>query len=493
MYRPHTLHSDIGDVEILEHEGKLHLFHLVIPNRDLVAHCVSEDGLVWKELPAAISTSAPVAPDDDMIRTVSVTPCGGKFYMMYSGCSRKDGGRVERICIAVSDDLYSWKKLPEVSGIEACPRIYENNGSDEHFVDWRDPKPYYEDGVYYCVVSSRKRDGAFLRKGCVALMTSKDMLNWEYQEPLFLPGAYYTVECPQIYRIKNRYYLIGSIMEDRSQRYWVSDQLQGPYRVLGGENLLMPPHSHYAGRMTRFQGRDVYLCWTYAIEDGPSPFRLQREANAQIKYIPALLDVKTDDEGRLILKSINAWKRFEKKQLLASAQDLSHTLCGNIYANNAGGIFSSPSGMEMWFTQARYRSFRLDCHLKVEGYCGGIIFHVNDDGSAYEIEFYPYEQLVQLKVHAQTRRSDGNKWFMYRIIQAVHCNLDYSDIQINLLAVGGEIELSLNSRVRFSTVSTAILEGRWGVFANCASVKIEEISLKEMAIPGVDICPEDDI
>ena len=486
MYRPHTLYSDIGDVEILEHEGKLHVFHLVIPNRDLVAHCVSEDGLVWKELPPAIVSGAPGETDDDMIRTVSVTPHNGKFYMMYAGCSRRDGGRVERICMAVSEDLYTWEKLPENSSIESDPDIYESATDYDSYVNWRDPKPYYENGVYYCVICSRKREGATLRKGCAALMTSLDMVHWTVQQPLFLPGAYYAVECPQIYRIQNRYYLLGSIMEDNSQRYWVADHLEGPYYVAGGDNLLMPPHSHYAGRLTRFQGRDVYLCWTAAREDGLSPFGLRREPGMPIRYIPALLDVKTDDTGRLILKSIDAWKRFEKRLLPVNHEQLTHRLCDTPYAQSSQGVFSSPSGMEIWVAPECLRSFKLDCTLSIDGYCGGLAFHVDDDGAAYQLEFYPREHRAALTTHRKIRHPNGCEGFSYRVLQTTYCDTQSADVHISLIAAGGEIEISLNGNVRLATISTAALEGHWGVLANSGTVKLKKITLTEMAVPNID-------
>ena len=36
---------EIGDVDVVFHEGKFHLFHLVLPNHDYIAHAVSTDGL----------------------------------------------------------------------------------------------------------------------------------------------------------------------------------------------------------------------------------------------------------------------------------------------------------------------------------------------------------------------------------------------------------------------------------------------------------------
>lgn len=486
MYRPHSLYSDIGDVEILEHKGKLHMFHLVIPNRDLIAHCVSDDGLVWRELPAALSTGDPGTPDDDMIRTVSITPCGDRFYMLYASCARREGGRVERVCTAVSRDLNTWEKIPEASGIEAGEAFYETQRAPSDMVNWRDPKPYYENGVYYCVLCARNREGRLLRRGCVALMTSRDMIHWEYQKPLFLPGAYYTVECPQIYRIGKRYYLIGSIMEDSSQRYWVADNLYGPYRVAGGENLLMPPGSHYAGRLAQFHGRDVFLCWTFAKEDGPSPFGLQVHPDAVIKYIPALLEAETDEEGRLLFRSAPAWECFAKHEAPVSPECFDNTVCLNPIARRDENSFVSESGMEMWLSRKKCRSFRIKCTLKIQGYCGGLAFHATDDGGAYQLEFYPHEQRVRLVSHFGRRRTDGVAWFDHRVIQTAHNDFASGEVEILLLAVGGEIEISLNGRVRMATVSTASTEGHWGVLADGACVQIEKLSMAEMLVPNTE-------
>lgn len=36
---------EVGDIDVLWHDGLFHLFHLVLPNHDYIAHAVSEDGL----------------------------------------------------------------------------------------------------------------------------------------------------------------------------------------------------------------------------------------------------------------------------------------------------------------------------------------------------------------------------------------------------------------------------------------------------------------
>ncbi len=39
--------KSLGDVDVLYHEGIYHLFHLVLPNHDYIAHAISRDGLFW--------------------------------------------------------------------------------------------------------------------------------------------------------------------------------------------------------------------------------------------------------------------------------------------------------------------------------------------------------------------------------------------------------------------------------------------------------------
>ena len=90
MYAPPAaIGPELGDVEVFAAGDQLHLFHLTLPNHDVVQHVVSDDGLAWRALPAAIRTSDPgEGPDDDMIYTMSVTECGGTYYMVYTALVR---------------------------------------------------------------------------------------------------------------------------------------------------------------------------------------------------------------------------------------------------------------------------------------------------------------------------------------------------------------------------------------------------------------------
>ena len=488
MYRPRSLHSDIGDVEIIEHQGRLHMFHLVIPNRDLVGHAVSPDGLSWTALPPAVRTGDPGDWDDDMIRTVSVTERAGRFYMLYSATCRADGGAVERTCGAVSDDLMHWEKLPDVAGIAPDERFYEGETLSPSRVPWRDPKPFFWQGRYYCVLCARENKGPLLRRGAVALMVSDDLIHWTQHAPLYAPGACMELECPQIYRMDGRFYLIASLMEDSSQRYWVADALEGPYRVAGGDNLLAPPKTHYAGRIARFQGRDVFACWTFANEDGPSPFGLHVTPGALIKYVPAVLDLCAEPDGRLTLRTPAAWDAYAAgaaRPLFGQAGG--QALCGNPHAAVEACAVRAASGMEMLLDECSDGDFTLRGTLTMTGYKGGVVFHVGEDGSGYLLELYPAQARARLVKHFPRETPQGNVWFDYRVMAETSVCLDAlaraDGLDVLARAVGGEIEISLGGAVRFATVSTRARAGRIGLFAEDGAVRIHGATVTPMRAP----------
>src|SRR5918998_1580356 len=103
MYTPYGFGaSELGDIEVVPDGDDLHLFHLTLPNHDVIQHAVSRDGLSWQPLPAALRTGDPGALDDDQIWTMSVTPWpgGDGYLMLYTALATADGGRVQRVATA---------------------------------------------------------------------------------------------------------------------------------------------------------------------------------------------------------------------------------------------------------------------------------------------------------------------------------------------------------------------------------------------------------
>ena len=122
-------HKTMGDVDVLYHQGIYHLFHLVLPNHDFIAHAVSRDGLNWQRVENAIFLGHPGSWDDHMLWTMHISPHpwqDGLWRMFYTGISREDGGRIQRIGCATSKNLYYWEKSSDRS---APPRGSTSFGS----------------------------------------------------------------------------------------------------------------------------------------------------------------------------------------------------------------------------------------------------------------------------------------------------------------------------------------------------------------------------
>lgn len=88
---------EIGDVDVFIHNGVYHLFHLIIPNHDYIAHAISHDGISWKRTKNALFVGHPGEWDDDMLWTMHVSKNGDQFRMFYTGLQRRDRGVVQKL------------------------------------------------------------------------------------------------------------------------------------------------------------------------------------------------------------------------------------------------------------------------------------------------------------------------------------------------------------------------------------------------------------
>ena len=65
------------------------------------------------------------------------------------------------------------------------------------------------------LLASRIKGGGELRGGCIALCKSKDLKQWTYEKPFYAPGMYITMECPEIFKMGNYWYLVFSTFSDQ--------------------------------------------------------------------------------------------------------------------------------------------------------------------------------------------------------------------------------------------------------------------------------------
>lgn len=494
MYAPrgHGL-SEVGDVEVVADGDQIHLFHLTLPNHDLVQHAVSDDGLAWRPLPAALRTGDPGDGDDDQIWTASVTPDpGGGWAMLYTALATRDDGMVQRTGLAHSSDLVHWRKAGPEPIAAADPRWYEADPAVTGRVSWRDPKPIPVGDVWYAAVCAREREGPLARRGCVGLMASPDLASWEVQPPLFAPRHYWDLECPQVFRLGEGgpFYLTAAIMEDRSQRYWMAERFEGPYQTPADGGILAPA-GHYAGRVCRWHGDDLFFCWhrtnlaagwmaTSATVDWV------KLRNPFGKFVVPPLALSARPDGTLTRRSFPGWDRYREGEP-SPIDPAPRSLFRARPTAEQGWRAATESGVDVLATAAPFEDVLLEGTLVVEAAAGGLAFRLDDEGGGYFVALRAGSDEIGLE-----------KWLIDRDPRDGHLRERYVELQrgrlaqpatrgarlaFQLLVVGQYLEVAIDGDVVLAELSAERTTGPLGIWVDSGSVHLEGPRLTAMRRP----------
>lgn len=273
-----------------------HVFYLQAPNTlghpDLrhrnvsVGHAVSRDLRDWSVLPDALAPGPLGSWDDSSTWTGSVVRHEGRWAMLYTGTSSVEDGLVQRVGLAESDDLVSWRKH-DGPVLEADPRWYETPPHTVWFdTAWRDPWVFHDpdDGHYHALVCARAREGDPFERGVVGHARSLDLRRWEVLPPVTAPTlGFGQMEVPSLVAAAGRWFLVFcSDLETQAPRlrtdgpgtgtyYLVADRPTGPFTLPPAPRSLEADRrgSTYAGKLhDTGDGELVFLAWHRNREDG---------------------------------------------------------------------------------------------------------------------------------------------------------------------------------------------------------------------------------
>lgn len=297
------------DFWLLEAGGRFHLFHLQAPRnlhpelrhfRATIGHAVSDDLCAWQDRGSVLGPGPRGAWDDRCIWTGSIAAWRGRFWFLYTALQRGHG-LVQRIGLAVSDDLERFVKHPGNPVLCADPRWYQTRRPGFPWEDWRDPWLCVQDGRLTALICARLAaaeastlrlgleqlreltrlaagprrarlaSGPLTGRGCIALAHSADGLRWQVAPPLFAPGRYDMLECPQLLTLPEQQLLLFS-----SQRGWIGRRwpqagqtgahawwrpaADSPWRPVNGHGAV-PVGGGYGTRLVRRQGGWQALSW----------------------------------------------------------------------------------------------------------------------------------------------------------------------------------------------------------------------------------------
>nr|WP_317401450.1 glycoside hydrolase family 32 protein [uncultured Gemmiger sp.] len=192
------------------YQGAYHLFYQYYPY-DTVwgpmhwGHAVSTDLLHWEHRPCALAPDTPADAKGCFSGTAVPAP-DGRLLLLYTGVQEDGQGGVKQLqCLASGDgtDFVKDAANPVIGETQLPP-----GGSA---VDFRDPKIWYEDGRYLCVVSTRDTAD----QGRILLYESPDARRWSYRTTLDTCRWEYGKmwECPDFFALDGRQLLLVSPQE----------------------------------------------------------------------------------------------------------------------------------------------------------------------------------------------------------------------------------------------------------------------------------------
>lgn len=480
-------HWGLGDVDVVHHAGRYHLFHLVLPNHAYIAHAVSDDGLRWRRVENALFIGDPGAFDDEMLWTMHVSPdpdAPGTWRMFYTALSRAERGRVQRIGLARSDDLTNWTKVSaapyplEVSG----PDYEDEPGAGPGWVSFRDPFFCRPDGKRWLLAAARVGHGPAIRRGCVALLEETGPGRFELHPPLFHPARYGEVEVPNLLQIAGRTYLIGSIREDVKVHYWVADSPRGPYTNFA-DNVLLPA-GNYAARVS--SRGDEHFLWSFFSAGGDTSQGVRN-------MLPPPKRLEIDTKGELVLRSFQGFddqveRRLSQAQLTPlERQDHPRPAQPVRFKPER---FGSDSGFKLFSLRGRYRSFRLRGRLRVhgQGKCG-LAFRTDERGNGYFVGLDLIKGLAMLRAWGELPEPGFDRSFDYRPLQSNYFVSERNGrVDFELIAYGRYLELSLDGRILLTLADDRFDRGAVGFYAESAWLGLEELSLEELRAEAGEVC-----
>ena len=467
---------EIGDITVIIHNGVYHLFHLIIPNHDYIAHAVSNDGISWKRVENALFVGNPGEWDDDMLWTMHVIEADGQFEMYYTGLQRRDRGVVSRIGFAQSNNLIDWKKNKKnIYPISPKGIYYETQDlNPRKWLSFRDPFRIDHNGEAYLLICARSFVGPVSRRGCVGLVKiTNDVV--ELMPPLLYPMVYDDIECPCIFELNGHFYIIGSIREDVKIRYWFAPDFFGEYHSFHDDVLL--PRGNYAARIVRDGEHLLLYNFFYSLGKIDS-----------LRVLPPPKELDTDETGRLLLKSYYRWDEMVTKTISQAALGEVKHLLNNPTALSGIGpekwVCSSKSGYELFVFSKPSSGFIWEGQLTVEGMGKlGLVCDIDPDGNGYFISFDVENGLLQIRAWG-FNSADVRQNFIFNDLQiGIFRTNEERSFYFRLVHYGNYIELSIDGEVKLTLMDYTFSGEGIGLYSASSVISLQNSVLKILPDP----------
>ena len=149
------------------------------------------------------------------------------FYTAYNEDFKLRGKTIQSVMQATGKNLGKFGDSKRLFCLSQMENSMKSLTGETLLIFWND-----EDQCYYMLLASRVTNRGDLRGGCIALCKSEDLINWTYEKPFYDPKMYITMECPELFKMGEYWYLVFSTFSDQfTTHYRISKNWNGPWEI----------------------------------------------------------------------------------------------------------------------------------------------------------------------------------------------------------------------------------------------------------------------
>lgn len=469
----------VGDTIPFAHDDKFYIYYLHDERKGNTPDeygyrtswnlLITEDGVNIKDYKVVL----PVGEYDDTdyaCYTGSVIEGNdGKFHMFYTAQNNynpkyhRNGKPLQYIAHAISTDLINWKKLPELT-FGADERIYEP-------FDWRDPFVFYneEDKCFDMLLAARLQGASEKNGGCVGLCRSYDLLHWEAKEPFYNPESYMTHECPDLFKLGNKWYLVYSTFSEKFvTHYRMSDKLSGPWTSPIEDTF--DGRAFYAAKTAQVGDKRMAFAWV-PTKRGESDFG-QYEWGGN--FIAHEIDQTTDN--KLIVKPVDELINIFNKEVI-------NEKINKIEIENY-------EGEKSYVIDGMKDTCMIEAVIEFSEGVRSFGIGLRQDSAlanGYYLRFEPFYNRIVADMWPRRISGvnqwyvDGDKPFMVELERPFdYKSLKDNKVHIRVVADGSIICLYANDITALTMRAYNVNRTNWGFFVKDGSIRVSDIHMYEV-------------
>ena len=469
----------VGDTIPFAHDGKFYIYYLHDERKGNTQDeygyrtswnlLITEDGVNVKDCKVVL----PVGEYDDAdyaCYTGSVIEGNdGNFHMFYTAQNNynpkyhRDGKPLQYVAHAISTDLINWEKLPELT-FGADERIYEP-------FDWRDPFVFYneEEKCFDMLLAARLRGASEKNGGCVGLCRSYDLLHWEAKEPFYNPESYMTHECPDLFKLGNKWYLVYSTFSEKFvTHYRMSDKLSGPW--------ISPIED-------TFDGRAFYAAKTAQVGDKRMAFAWVPTKRGESDF------GQYEWGGNFIAHEIN--QTTDNKLTVKPAEGLINMFNNEFVNEKLNKVeIENYEGEKSYVIDGMKDTCMIEAVIEFSEGVRSFGIGLRQDSAlanGYYLRFEPFYNRIVADMWPRRIRGvnqwyvDGDKPFMVELERPFdYKSLKDNKVHIRVVADGSIICLYVNDITALTMRAYNLNRTNWGFFVKDGSIRVSDIHMYEV-------------